>query len=76
MNTHIHAILVMDGSEKSLGEVIRIFKSLVTKQTKIKDFWQRNYYEHIIRNEIALLKIREYIQNNPLEDKLRFKDFY
>jgi putative transposase len=28
--------------------------------------WQRNYYDHIIRNEDALNKIREYIQNNPL----------
>ena len=29
--------------------------------------WQRNYYEHIIRNENELTKIREYIQNNPLK---------
>ncbi len=28
--------------------------------------WQRNYYEHIIRNEEAFNKIREYIFNNPL----------
>jgi putative transposase len=28
--------------------------------------WQRNYYEHIIRNETELNKIREYIINNPL----------
>ncbi len=27
--------------------------------------WQRNYYEHIIRNEDAYLKIAEYIQTNP-----------
>jgi len=31
-----------------------------------KKLWQRNYYEHIIRNEIELNKIREYILNNPL----------
>ncbi len=28
-------------------------------------FWQRNYYEHIIRDEDDLNKIREYMQNNP-----------
>ncbi|PJE60925.1 transposase, partial [Candidatus Roizmanbacteria bacterium CG10_big_fil_rev_8_21_14_0_10_36_26] len=28
--------------------------------------FQRNYYEHIIRNENDLNKIREYIINNPL----------
>ena len=31
-----------------------------------KKFWQRNYYEHIIRNENAYLQIVEYIQANPL----------
>ncbi len=30
-------------------------------------FWQRNYYERIIRNEQELNKIREYIINNPLK---------
>ncbi len=30
-------------------------------------FWQPNYYEHIIRNEKELSRIREYIQNNPLK---------
>ena len=29
--------------------------------------WQRNYYEHIIRNESTLHRIREYIVNNPLQ---------
>jgi len=28
--------------------------------------WQRNYYEHIIRDEDALNRIRQYIANNPL----------
>lgn len=31
-----------------------------------KRLWQRNYYEHVIRNEEKLNKIRQYIQNNPL----------
>jgi len=28
--------------------------------------WQRDYYEHIIRDEDDLCRIREYIVNNPL----------
>ncbi|MCI5221933.1 MAG: hypothetical protein D3924_04495 [Candidatus Electrothrix sp. AR4] len=28
--------------------------------------WQPNYWEHIIRNEIELHRIREYIKNNPI----------
>jgi REP element-mobilizing transposase RayT len=27
--------------------------------------WQRNYHEHIVRNEDELNKIREYITTNP-----------
>ncbi len=27
--------------------------------------WQRNYYEHVVRNEDDLHEIREYIVNNP-----------
>ena len=30
-------------------------------------FWQRNYYEHIIRSEEEMTRIREYIINNPLK---------
>jgi len=38
--------------------------------------WQRNYYEHVIRTEAALFKIREYIENNPLAERIRFEEFY
>ena len=36
--------------------------------------WQWNYYEHIIRNEKSLAKIREYIQNNPDVEKLNWNE--
>jgi putative transposase len=55
----------------SLGAVIRSFKSAVTKelsplrQNVAEPLWQRNYYEHIIRSEISLRRIRRYILNNP-----------
>ena len=29
--------------------------------------WQRNYYEHVIRNDRELDKVREYIATNPLK---------
>ncbi len=55
----------------SLSCIIRSFKSEITKQIRImindREFpvWQRNFYEHIIRNEKELSKIREYILLNP-----------
>ena len=62
-----------------LPEIVRALKSFSARRiNELRDatgtpFWQRNYYEHIIRNERALNAIREYIQNNPanwLEDQL------
>ncbi|GIK59212.1 MAG: transposase [Ignavibacteriota bacterium] len=60
----------------TLGAIVRGFKSSVTK--KIRELsgnselriWQRNYYEHIIRNDNDLHRIRTYIQNNPLKWEL------
>jgi hypothetical protein len=61
----------------TLGEVIGAFKSLVftvyldwveandpIRQAK---FWQRNYYEYIIRNQRELDAIRHYIRCNPIQ---------
>lgn len=67
----------------TIGDVVGAFKSLSTneyiknvKQNNWQPFagklWQRNYHEHIIRNEESYLEIAEYIQTNPLrwqEDK-------
>lgn len=56
---------------ESIGAIVRGFKIGVTKwfrkNTDIHDVWYRNYYEHIIRNENELNKIREYIINNPMK---------
>ena len=61
----------------SIPKIVQWFKTMTTneyirqvKQNGWKPFnvklWQRNYYEHIIRNENELNQIREYIINNPL----------
>ena len=56
---------------KSLSSIIRGFKIGVTKYFREKNNhqfqWQKSFYDHIIRNEKSLFKIREYIQNNPLK---------
>ncbi|GAB4457170.1 MAG: transposase [Anaerolineales bacterium] len=57
----------------SLGAIVRAYKSAVTyainaaRETRGMVVWQRNYYEHIIRNEADLNRIRNYIINNPLK---------
>jgi putative transposase len=76
MPSHVHIIFVLQESKISLPEVVRTFKALATKNTGMKRLWQRGYYEHVIRNDRALYKIREYIQNNPLAEILKFNQFY
>ena len=54
-----------------MGRIVGTFKTVSTKQiNQIRQapgttFWQRNYYEHIIRNERELQAIRRYIRQNP-----------
>ena len=56
----------------SLGAIIRSFKSAVTKQineinnTSGMSIWQRNYYEHIIRDADDYNRVHLYIESNPL----------
>ncbi len=56
----------------SLGAILQNFKSVSTRkvnqtrETQGAPLWQRNYWEHIVRNEEDLDRIREYIIDNPL----------
>jgi REP element-mobilizing transposase RayT len=56
---------------KSVGSIIRSYKAAVTRWcriTNVENFrWQRNYFEHIVRNDEDLYRIKEYIVNNPLK---------
>lgn len=62
----------------TVGRIIQAFKSITTHEYTIgvKQYgwppypvklWQRNFYEHIIRDENELNRIREYIQKNPIK---------
>lgn len=61
----------------TLGDIVDWFKTMTTNQyirgVKIKSWkpfseklWQRNYYEHIIRDEKELNHFRQYIADNPV----------
>jgi REP element-mobilizing transposase RayT len=55
----------------SISTMMRQFKSIATKRinrhrdTPGATVWQRNFYDHIIRNRQALHRIRRYIHTNP-----------
>ena len=73
MPNHIHGIIVISGSDQdrpSLPQIIQGYKSVTTRKCfkyNLKTIWQRNYYEHVIRNEKEYLEICAYIANNPLK---------
>jgi len=76
MPNHFHGIIEMTEKDITLGEVVGAFKSITTNQyiKGVKEnnwrpfdykLWQRNYYEHVIRNECSYQQITEYIKYNP-----------
>ena len=78
MPDHIHFILIFDrDATYTLPQVIGWYKTMTTNAyiRGVKDqlyapyknqFWQRTYFEHIIRNEIDLYETRKYIEENPI----------
>ena len=54
------------GATPTIPIIINSYKSMVTKEIGYS-IWQRNYYEHIIRNEKEYLEIKEYIIRNPVK---------
>jgi putative transposase len=81
MPNHIHGILFFQSSQSgsaSLSRVVGAFKSLSTlaygrgvRQQGWPPFdgrlWQASFYEHVIRSEEALQRIRSYVQENPAQ---------
>jgi REP element-mobilizing transposase RayT len=77
MPNHLHAIIVLDDTTASeraaLGRIVAYLKYRST--THINDLrgtpglrvWQRDYYDHIIRDASSLDRIRAYIAGNPLQ---------
>jgi REP element-mobilizing transposase RayT len=78
MNNHLHVVFLFNQSSVELPRLIQTFKSVSNLRLKRQGFkgekfWQRNYYEHVIRSPEELKRIREYAQNNPLARELKFE---
>lgn len=77
INNNDHNIKINDNRYRtialkpnSIGSIIGQFKSICTKRIRNKGFkyfkWQNRYYDHIVKNEKELNKIRFYIKTNPI----------
>lgn len=76
MPNHIHGILIIKSESKNKGnsipDIIRGFKTFssrrineIRKKSGIP-VWQRNYWEHVIRNQDSFNRIHDYIMANPM----------
>jgi putative transposase len=80
MPNHLHAILWLLGGDSTsgpmLGTVVQRFKTITTIRYAAEvnagrwasfdgRLWQRNFYDHIIRNDADLVRCERYIRANP-----------
>jgi REP element-mobilizing transposase RayT len=82
MPNHVHGIIVINGrdgacpvstkKQPSLSVIVGAFKSAVTRKIHSEMpasafIWQERFFDHVIRNDVDLDRVREYIHNNPLQ---------
>jgi putative transposase len=73
MPNHVHGIIILADQPAmrcGIPEIVRGFKTVSARRVNEREgrrgaLWQRGYYEHVIRNEKALNRIRDYIASNP-----------
>ena len=82
MPNHVHGIIVLTSvgagfkpaptKRHPLPQIVRAFKTFAARRinehrgTPGVPVWQRNYYEHVVRNDDELNRIRQYILDNPM----------
>jgi len=69
MPNHVHVVFeALTG--RSLAEILQSWKSFTAKEAnrvlrRSGDFWQREYYDHIVRNAVEFRRIVRYVIENP-----------
>ena len=75
MPDHIHILISLNKNyQKDLSAWVKSFKRLISKFAKnffdIDRFWQKNYYDHILRLNESSRVIAQYILENPVRKNL------
>ena len=73
MPNHFHALIGIGESNSTLGAICGAFKSLSTRafwKWYEGKLWQRQFFDHIIRNEEDFVETRDYIRLNPVRKGL------
>lgn len=70
MPNHIHIIIKLENSNKSLIKLISNFKRYTSNKIKKNykiDVWQKSYFDRIIRSEKEYIAMNKYIDENPIK---------
>jgi putative transposase len=73
MPDHFHALISLGESGLKLGDICGYFKSLTTRsfwKYESGKLWQRQFFDHIIRNEKDFIDCVGYIRANPIKKGL------
>ena len=71
MPNHFHAVIHLEQGTLPLPEIVRGFKTFSTRRINEarrspgSKIWQRSFYDHIVRSEADLQRIRQYVFDNP-----------
>lgn len=70
-NANLHS-QQSDRTKMLLSRIVQQYKAAVTREisksgSQLQFRWQKSFYDHIIRNDVSLFRIRKYIENNPLK---------
>jgi REP element-mobilizing transposase RayT len=94
MPNHFHGLISTSASSKAseaphIGKIVGAFKSSVTRHGRERgligtSIWQDDYWDHVVRSQEDLDRIRVYIENNPLswhidrenEERVGLNEFY
>jgi putative transposase len=71
MPNHVH-ILIQAMADFGLGDIVHSWKSYTAKKAnhvlnRKGDFWQPDYFDRFIRDEVHLAAAKEYIEQNPVK---------
>ena len=66
MPDHVHSILLARDDGVDIRAIIGSVKAQVSRNASIAGLWQRSFYDHVVRNDADLDRIREYIGTNPM----------
>jgi len=75
MPDHAHAILIMIGTSSTLSIIVQAYKSITARKIRqriqTERVWQRGFHDRIIRNEIELAVLRQYVEQHPMPHTAR-----